>query len=55
MGYIKFLIFLLVLAAGYKWWHKHPTAFSDVAVASVAGQTGFEPMSQRWGRTSARC
>lgn len=49
MGFIKFLIVLLVLAAGYKWWHKHPTAFSGVGGTSIADQTGFEPMPQPMG------
>ena len=49
MGFIKFLVFLLVLFGGYRWWQQHPTAIFGNAAAPVAGQSGFVPMPQPMG------
>lgn len=49
MGFIKFLVFLMVLFAGYQWWQKHPTAILGSTAAPVAGKTGFVPMPQPMG------
>ncbi|MGP1667347.1 MAG: hypothetical protein ACTS5I_15860 [Rhodanobacter sp.] len=49
MGFIKFLIFLLLLVGGYQWWQKHPTALFGASAVPVAGKTGFMPMPQPMG------
>lgn len=49
MGFLKFLLVLVLAMVGYHWWHKHRDLFVTDETAQVAGGTGFVAMPQPIG------